>query len=552
MLHFPATNGYNSHAHSAQPAQPPRPPANLVIELNSIQDFQNVVINNNKDVLLLLHAHFCKYCKAMLPDYGELGAMYAGASDKVTIAMIDWSKHEVIPGADPMTKSYPTIKLYAAGRKNAPVDFQWNRTAEMMSRFIKEEGSHRQGSKAASVGLTGDVGGGAPPPIPTSSRPPKTQIDAIRAISVAVSPPPAAVADPNSCLICRGFSGPDAVGAQYAREQLPPGSAVDYLAHYLCSPFTSLTDKARAIFSWTHHNIAYDVASFLSGNIKHQSAEEAIRSGLGVCENYARIYHAIATKAGLECVVVGGHGKGYGFDWSPNSGQPIPAYDAGHAWNAVKIDGGQWKLIDACWGAGNLGDDKQYHKKFSPDYFTSSNEVFGLKHYPENGMHQYREDGRVIRWEEYVLGPEPKGERVQTFGVLDKHGIDETSIHPQLKAIPASTLPSGSTRFLFQKKCQHWDFHRNGTGEPYLFVVKVSKSQEMGYCEDLIPFNFDGNGIWWVDVPNRLLGGRGEEVQIYTIDKMGGVEGRGLTKEKFVQAKGKAMNFGCVAKWEVV
>lgn len=60
------------------------------------------------------------------------------------------------------------------------------------------------------------------------------------------------------------------------------------------------------------------------------------------------MFAAIAIKAGLEAVVVGGNGKGFGY--SPlKPGDPVPPYNAGHAWNAVKIDGGEWKLIDCCW-----------------------------------------------------------------------------------------------------------------------------------------------------------------------------------------------------------
>ena len=34
----------------------------------------------------------------------------------------------------------------------------------------------------------------------------------------------------------------------------------------------------------------------------------------------------------------------------------FPPVETNHAWNAVKIDHDQWKLIDCCWGAGNVNE----------------------------------------------------------------------------------------------------------------------------------------------------------------------------------------------------
>ena len=47
-------------------------------------------------------------------------------------------------------------------------------------------------------------------------------------------------------------------------------------------------------------------------------------SGLAVCEGYAGLFTAIATIAGLESVVIGGHGKGFGFSALP-PGASLPA-----------------------------------------------------------------------------------------------------------------------------------------------------------------------------------------------------------------------------------
>lgn len=105
--------------------------------------------------------------------------------------------------------------------------------------------------------VTGDTCGGTPadpsndvpPPVPMASRPSAAQIDAATANSAAQQAA--------SCLVCRDFSGPDNVAAQYPSSAIDRRDPVGYLASVLCEPFPSPTDKARAIFTWCHHNIAY-------------------------------------------------------------------------------------------------------------------------------------------------------------------------------------------------------------------------------------------------------------------------------------------------------
>jgi transglutaminase-like putative cysteine protease len=191
--------------------------------------------------------------------------------------------------------------------------------------------------------VSSDTTASSPPPIPLSSRP---NLDAI----MASKPKPGAVA---SCLICRDYAGPDQHAARFPRAQLP-SSDVGWLAHQLCSPFPSATDKARAIFTWLHHNVDYDVHSFFNGTISPTTPEKTITSGLAVCEGYAGLFAALALKAGLQAMVCSGASKGFGH--TPLlPGQPVPAFKSTHAWNVVRIDNGEWKLIDPCWGAGHIG-----------------------------------------------------------------------------------------------------------------------------------------------------------------------------------------------------
>lgn len=145
------------------------------------------------------------------------------------------------------------------------------------------------------------VSGPAPPPVPLGSRPNLASLQASK---------PKPNAPPLSCLICRDFSAPDQHASRYLKDSIPFTDAA-WLGRELTQPFDSPTDKARALFTWLHHNVDYDVVGFNDmSNMPHRGPNDTIRTGLAVCQGYAELFHAMATAGGLEAIVVGGHGKG--------------------------------------------------------------------------------------------------------------------------------------------------------------------------------------------------------------------------------------------------
>ncbi|KAI1420700.1 hypothetical protein F5Y12DRAFT_95794 [Xylaria sp. FL1777] len=382
----------------------------------------------------------------------------------------------------------------------------------------------------------------SPPPVPASSRPTRAEIGAVTVR--------AADNKTDVCMTCRDFSGPDSVAAQYPHHSLPRQDPVGYLARVLCASFPSATDKARAIFTWCHHNIAYNVEEFFGKCIKGRNVNETIFLGKAVCQGYAEVYQAIAQRAGLQCVIVGGHGKGYGYTPLTRGQAPPPRDATGHAWNAVCIDNGEWKLIDACWGAGSVGDEK-FHKGFNPRMFTLSNEQFGHSHFPSDDRYFYREDGRILSWEEYIQGPVPGAEKPQWCGGATDEGISsDAGYSPAEKHIP---VYSGEVvRFQFAKVCEHWTHERNGKGPPYLLLLKIHGVD--GRKEDLVPL--DTNGYWWwVDVPARDLGAPGMKTQLFALTVLNGRDARGVTKEEYYRTKqsgGYSMSWAIWCTWELV
>ncbi|PHH69795.1 hypothetical protein CDD80_6495 [Ophiocordyceps camponoti-rufipedis] len=383
----------------------------------------------------------------------------------------------------------------------------------------------------------------APPPLPLSSRPSAAEIDAVSTRAVSTQPQ-----QTDCCWICRDWSGPDGVAAQYPRTSLPRNDPVGYLARALCDPFPSYTDKARAIFTWFHHNILYDTEAFFGNNVRHKSVEDTIFTGKAVCQGYAETYKAIANRAGLDCIVVGGHGKGFGHVALKKGQKPPPAKPDGHAWNAVRIDGGDWKLIDACWGAGHIsGADQTYTKEFAPEQFTRSNEKFGLRHFPQNPSHQFRSDGRTVSWEEYYRGPSD-GEPPVFFTDGHREGIAEDSVSPREREI---AVHSGQViRFQFSKVCEHWTSEKNGLGRAPLLLLSIHGVD--GGRDDMVPM--ESNGFWhWVDVRACDLGAPGQSVEVVQVTQMDGRDARGVTAGEFLAKRGRVgMAWAYVMKWELV
>lgn len=519
------------------PASRPAPtyarPVGPAVQELTARNFDSVTAG--KFALVDFYAPYCKYCVELEPVWKQLGESFAFASDRLVIAKVDVDAHKTF-----MTRydiqGYPTI-MFFDGTNPTPQKYQYSRTLEPLTDWLEEQTGIR-----VADGAHLPKPSAVPPPINFASKPSMSQVRAVQAKAIPPAP------STSGCLLCRDFSGPDGVAAQYPRQSLPRShDQTGYLADVLCGPFTSPTDKARAIFTWLHHNIAYDTVAFFGKTVKNTEPQDTINSGLAVCAGYAGLYSAIALKAGLECRVVGGHGKGYGYT-AMKPGDSIPPRDpTGHAWNAVRIDGGAWKLVDPCWGAGNVGDEK-YNKHFSPTQFTMSNEDFGLKHFPQDSGNFFRADGRIPTWEEYMLGPSQE-EPLQLFSNLDDHGLSARSFSPPQKRIRVHS--NEIIRFQFSKICEHWDHEKNGQGKPYCFILKIHGVD--GRKEDFVALE-KNEFWWWCDVKARDLGAPGQVVSLYAVTTVNGRDMRGMTRREYLGMKGKpgSMGFAGVAAWELV
>ncbi|KAK3703545.1 protein disulfide-isomerase precursor [Vermiconidia calcicola] len=110
-------------------------PVTVVVAKN----YQDVVMDNDKDVLLEFYAPWCGHCKSLAPKYDELASMYKNFADKIVIAKVDATANDV----PDEIQGFPTIKLFKAGEKEDPVDYSGSRTVEDLANFIRDNGSHK-------------------------------------------------------------------------------------------------------------------------------------------------------------------------------------------------------------------------------------------------------------------------------------------------------------------------------------------------------------------------------------------------------------------------
>lgn len=110
-------------------------PVKVVVQKN----FDEVVFDKTKDVLVEFYAPWCGHCKQLAPIYDELAEKYKDRKD-VLIVKMDATANEL---EHTKVDSFPTIKLYKK-ETNAVVQYNGERTLEGLSKFIDTNGEYGQ------------------------------------------------------------------------------------------------------------------------------------------------------------------------------------------------------------------------------------------------------------------------------------------------------------------------------------------------------------------------------------------------------------------------
>lgn len=99
------------------------------------KNFDEVVMDKKRDVLVEFYAPWCGHCKKLSPIYDELAEKFQGRDD-VLVAKMDATANEL---EHTRIDSFPTIKLYKKG-DNTVVEYNGERTLEGMSKFLESGG----------------------------------------------------------------------------------------------------------------------------------------------------------------------------------------------------------------------------------------------------------------------------------------------------------------------------------------------------------------------------------------------------------------------------
>jgi protein disulfide-isomerase A1 len=99
------------------------------------KNFDEIVMDPTKNVLVEFYAPWCGHCKALVPVWEELGQKFKD-HDNIVIAMSDATANEF---ADVEVQGFPTIKFFPAGEGAEMQDYNGGRTLEDFIKFLEPD-----------------------------------------------------------------------------------------------------------------------------------------------------------------------------------------------------------------------------------------------------------------------------------------------------------------------------------------------------------------------------------------------------------------------------
>ncbi|XP_042294015.1 protein disulfide-isomerase A2 [Sceloporus undulatus] len=99
-------------------------------------NFEQVALDETKDVFVKFYAPWCPHSKAMAPIWEELGKKYQDHAN-IIIAEMDATTNEV---ADLPIRAYPTLYYFPSGQGRKMTEYRGTRDLESFSRFLESGG----------------------------------------------------------------------------------------------------------------------------------------------------------------------------------------------------------------------------------------------------------------------------------------------------------------------------------------------------------------------------------------------------------------------------
>ncbi|KAK9702113.1 Thioredoxin [Popillia japonica] len=107
------------------------------VKIAVAKNFDDVIVNNGKDTLIVLYSPWCGHCQRMMPTYAKLAEKLQ--DDDVVIAKMDATANDVPEAFE--VKGYPTIYFATKDKKNEPISYEGGRSLQDFIKFIAEHAS---------------------------------------------------------------------------------------------------------------------------------------------------------------------------------------------------------------------------------------------------------------------------------------------------------------------------------------------------------------------------------------------------------------------------
>ena len=101
------------------------------------ENFEKIVYDKTKDVLIEFYAPWCGHCKSFAPKYKEIAKEFQKTEKNLVFAKIDATANESPESY--MVQGFPTIYFAPAkGDKTNPIRYEGDRSQDDLVKFIKE------------------------------------------------------------------------------------------------------------------------------------------------------------------------------------------------------------------------------------------------------------------------------------------------------------------------------------------------------------------------------------------------------------------------------
>ncbi len=157
-------------------------------------------------------------------------------------------------------------------------------------------------------------------------------------------------------------------------------SSLNGLAEYIAEHYDGVEAQLWALYSWEASRLRYNLSKRdvqLTITNPDELATWTLKSGEGVCANFASLFYSVATRLGVESYLVGGYSVTHN-----------NVRDDGHEWVGCIIDGKPY-FFDPTWGGGYMLNEAQYVHSLNAAYFMVEPAKMVRTHMPEDPLFQF-------------------------------------------------------------------------------------------------------------------------------------------------------------------